>query len=210
VAAPSFAGIERAVEILESQARETDVQTGPILPGEPRPLQLQIVRGGLLEDLSIPVDRGCGVWFDLDQSARLEAKSTARWVQVSDGLMRLLEGDDDALAFVIAHEFGHRVLRARPGGADATCGEACEGEADRLGMIFVKRAGYAVERAPAALLTIAGARHGFLDYRPGAMRRRAARLQALIAHEASQPIMPSATPPAGPPLQFEPTDGKRF
>jgi len=172
--APSFANVERAVSALESQGRRA---TG----GPPdQAMTITVVRAGARLEMTVPMDFGCGAWFDLAQSAQVMAASTTRWIQVSEGMMRLFDGDDDGLAFVVAHEFGHRALRLKPGGAEASCSTSCEMDADRLGLMFLRKAGFVIDRAPEALRTIAASRRGFLDWRPAQLRKRAAVLQDLV------------------------------
>jgi hypothetical protein len=115
-------------------------------------------------------------------------------------MMRLLDGNDDGLAFVIAHEFGHRVLRLRSGGAGAICSTRCEQDADRLGLLFVAKAGFSVDRAPDALRAVASAHHALLDWRSDAVRARAADLQALIAASKTGNLIMDGTYPAPPAL----------
>jgi predicted Zn-dependent protease len=99
--------------------------------------------------------------------------------------VRQLAQDDDGLAFVVAHEMGHRVLRSRAAWRDARCGDACEEEADRLGLLYLEKAGFNPDHAPAVLLSLASNYRGLFDTRGRSMGTRSARLRALIEQQGS-------------------------
>jgi hypothetical protein len=123
---------------------------------------------GIERDLAIDAQRRCKGWVVLDARGEPWAAYRGWRIEVSAGLLGLL--DDDALAFVVAHELGHQhlghlqelMVRAAAGaavdvaagqtglfslGAMLTGRQALEREADRFALEAVHRAGFDLDGA---------------------------------------------------------------
>lgn len=177
---PTFAGIERAVDMVEARM-ESNRNSQP-----EHPLRLLVEQNGVPRMLEIPPVPGCHAWFDLQPTGPANASSGARWIQMTDAVMRLTANDDDGLAFIIGHELGHSLLRSAPERRGMACGSGCEQQADRLGVEFAARAGFAPEAGPAVLMSLAVVRSGFLGARRQAFMERAASLERFLRDEAGQ------------------------
>ena len=162
--APGFAANQTAVTAIEQARRQTPA--GPVW-------HLPVSSGGADRTLEFASEPGCGGWFGIMANRHLRASSDFRWIEVSDGLIDRLAGDDDALAFVIAHEMAHRAMR-RAGPRDAACDQACEQRADAMALTLVARAGYDPHHALAVLALRAS---GWLSWLDGSK----ARLRAIAA-----------------------------
>lgn len=120
----------------------------------PGPATLRIRRDARTLDLILTPQRGCGYAFLVQPSSDLSASAWEDQIQITTA-MAAYAGDDDDLAFVVAHEFAHAVLRhplERGGlGRLPWRTEAREREADRVSLYLMARAGYDPARAPAFL-----------------------------------------------------------
>jgi hypothetical protein len=105
---------------------------------------------------------GCGGEFGLAAGGSLEAWSDGRHVVVSRGMVNFARTDDE-LAFVVAHEMAHNMLRHSQQLHDVPTGFASnfgsyaarikrtEMEADSLAVVLMRRASYAPDKAIAFL-----------------------------------------------------------
>lgn len=115
---------------------------------------LRIRRGSAFLDLTITPERGCGYAFLAMPSSDLGGGAYEDEVQITTA-MAAYAGNDEDLAFVVAHEFAHAVLQhplERGGlGRLPWRTEGREREADRVALYLMARAGYDPARAPAFL-----------------------------------------------------------
>jgi hypothetical protein len=123
---------------------------------------------GTERDLVVEAQQRCTGRVVLDARSDLWAAYRGWWIEVSAGLLGLL--DDDALAFVVAHELGHQhlghfqqlMIRAAAGAAIDTAvaqtglfalgsvlagRQGLEREADRFALEAVHRAGFDLDSA---------------------------------------------------------------
>jgi beta-barrel assembly-enhancing protease len=88
---------------------------------------------------------GCPSLFQVVPSSKLTATAAGRYVQLSSGIVDAA-GDEDELAFVIAHEMAHNILehkaRLNKLGRKAANILATEIEADEVGLQLMRGAGY--------------------------------------------------------------------
>ncbi len=73
------------------------------------PTDLLIRRSGQVERVTMTAERGCGGQLSLSPSSGLNAWSDGRHIVLTMG-MDQFAGDDDQIAFVIAHEMAHNIL----------------------------------------------------------------------------------------------------
>ena len=131
-AGPDYAGVERFDAALEAALTQP-------------PARIRIERAGQRQTISLAGVEGCASRVELVPGRKLNAVADGRIVQLTTGVMREAQ-DDDELAFIIAHEMAHNILEHRkrldkigrsPGNI-----RAAEIEADRLGLRLMKAAGY--------------------------------------------------------------------
>lgn len=133
------------------------------LAGAPadKPLTLTIVGvNGAPRNVTLPVHPGCRGDFEILATSKLGASSDGRVVQVGAPLMAKFDRDED-IAVVVGHELSHTILRhrARLEAAGVTWGllaqfgrnarlfRETESEADALGAILIRNAGWDPEEA---------------------------------------------------------------
>lgn len=106
-------------------------------------VSLTLVRQGRLLVRELMPPAGCGVRFQVQPGAELEARANGWLIEVSTGLLDFVHGADE-LAAVLAHELAHNILRHRERlvGASAARSRAFELEADRLSVGLMHRAGF--------------------------------------------------------------------
>ena len=98
--------------------------------------------------VAIAGDRGCVSTVEVVPGARVNAQADGRIVQVWGGLIDFARTDDE-LAFSVAHELAHNILKHRARldriGRSRANSRATELEADRLAVWLIARAGYDVD-----------------------------------------------------------------
>lgn len=116
---------------------------------------VELRRGGERLTLDVPAEPACATRFQLIPSRKLDALADGRYVQLTTAIAEYA-GDDDELAWILAHEFAHNVLghRARLDAAGVERGllgnfgrnarliRETETEADRLSVYLMERAGF--------------------------------------------------------------------
>lgn len=109
------------------------------------PATLVIERAGVRSTVAVTGLPGCASDVELVPGRKLNAAADGRIVQLTTGVLAEAK-DDDELAFLIAHEMAHNILRHkerldRTGRSNANI-LATEKEADELGLKLMKAAGY--------------------------------------------------------------------
>lgn len=74
------------------------------------PADLLIRRSGQIKHITLTVDRGCGGELSLSNSSALNAWADGHHIVVSAGMRQFAQSDDE-IAFVIAHEMAHNILK---------------------------------------------------------------------------------------------------
>lgn len=109
------------------------------------PAKLQVERAGTRLTVSLAGLPGCASLVELIPGKKLNAAADGSIVQITTGVLEQAR-DDDELAFIIAHEMAHNILkhgeRLDRIGRSAANIRATEAEADRLGLKLMKAAGY--------------------------------------------------------------------
>lgn len=128
-------------------------------PGD-RPLAVTIRHQGVDRAVTIPASPGCRSAFEVLLGPGMAAMSDGRTVQVA---VRFFERyDDEQIAVIVAHELAHTILRHRARleaagvkwglfselGRNGRLFRRTEEEADRLGAVLMRNAGYDPEAAP--------------------------------------------------------------
>lgn len=106
-------------------------------------VRLRYRRAGLEDEAILSPVQGCRSRIAILPGGSLNAWANGTDVIVGEALLAASRNDDD-LAFVIAHELAHNILRATTG---ETPGREAELAADRLGLALVTGAGYDPARA---------------------------------------------------------------
>jgi beta-barrel assembly-enhancing protease len=166
----SYAGIERSRAILTAALRR----------GAAR---LKMFRPGLAPEIlikTIESEPGCLSEVELIPSRKLNASADGRIVQITTGVLEQTR-DDAELAFVIAHEMAHNILR-HPETPGARRHE--EIEADRLAIKLMIASGYDADAA-ARFWTRFGKKTGSGIFSDGTHLRTKARV-ALLEQLAAQ------------------------
>ena len=115
----------------------------------------EVRRGAETVSVRIEAERGCSSRFQVAPSRRANAYADGRYVKVTT-TMAINAADDQELAWILAHEFAHNVLRHRDRldeadvargffgnfGRNARLIRETEAEADRLSVYLLDRAGY--------------------------------------------------------------------
>lgn len=109
------------------------------------PAQFRVRREGADEAILLAAEEGCASRVELVPGRRLNASADGRIVQISTAVLAEAE-DDDELAFIIAHEMAHNILRhaarlERTGRSRGAIRET-EIEADRLAIRLLAAAGF--------------------------------------------------------------------
>lgn len=135
----------------------TDLRSGPGYAGVAQfddalaaalaspPANLVIERDAQRQGISLTGLPGCGSRIELVPGRKLNAAADGTIVQITSGVLEQTR-DEDELAFVIAHEMAHNILRHRERldriGRSARNIRATETEADLLGLKLMRAAGY--------------------------------------------------------------------
>jgi hypothetical protein len=94
---PSYARTEKFIAYLDRALREG-------------PAQLRVRRGDAVRTVMLTGDRGCGGRVAYLRRNKVNAWSDGRYVAVTQRMMSFA-ADDQELAFVVAHEMAHNILR---------------------------------------------------------------------------------------------------
>ena len=109
------------------------------------PAMLVIERKGVRQTLSLSGLPGCASRIELVPGKKLNAAADGVIVQITSAVLEQTK-DNDELAFVIAHEMAHNILRHREQldsiGRTTANIRMTETEADRLGLKLMRAAGY--------------------------------------------------------------------
>lgn len=176
------------------------------LPAD-RPMRLSLLRAGERRSLTLSPMPACRSAFELLLGRKPAADSDGRMVQV--GISYFARFDDDQVAVVVAHELAHIILRHRARleaagvhwGAFAGFGRSgrlfrrTEDEADALGAILLRNAGYDPRIAVTFWQHDIGGLDGGLSLTHVSAGERARRIAAAIAA-----IPPGAPTPWTPPI----------
>lgn len=131
-AGPGYAGVERFDAALEAALVQP-------------PARIEIERAGQRQTISLTGAEGCASRVELVPGRKLNAVADGRIVQLTTGVMQEAQ-DNDELAFIIAHEMAHNILKHRERldkiGRSARNIRAAEIEADLLGLKLMHAAGY--------------------------------------------------------------------
>jgi beta-barrel assembly-enhancing protease len=108
---------------------------------------LQIKRDGQVHTLELEPEQGCASRFQVVPAKNLRAKADGRYVQITSALVEDL--NDEELAFILAHELAHNILKHRvrinEAGRNSRTIRLSEIEADRLSVYLLDRAGFSPE-----------------------------------------------------------------
>jgi beta-barrel assembly-enhancing protease len=109
------------------------------------PVILEVERGGTRTTVSLTGLPGCASQVELVTSSKLNAAADGTIVQITTGVLEQAH-DDNELAFIIAHEMAHNILKHserldRIGRSTANI-RTTETEADLLSLKLMKSAGY--------------------------------------------------------------------
>lgn len=126
------------------------------LAAEPadRPLRLTILRQGQKRDVTVAAQPGCRSRFEMLMGPGLTASADGDIVQIGSRFFERF--DDRMIAVVVAHEFSHNILHHRDRldaagvkrgilsefGRNGRLFRQTETEADRLGAVLMRNAGY--------------------------------------------------------------------
>lgn len=138
----SYDGLQANIEVLDQAAAR-----GPVV--------LRVRRGGAERAVTLRPVPACAYATQVEVTGTLRSRADGRHVFISDGMANLA-GNDDELAFVLAHELAHAVLEHRTDPAvTGARGEAngritlrrglslsAEADADRMGLYLLARAGF--------------------------------------------------------------------
>jgi beta-barrel assembly-enhancing protease len=131
-AAADYAAIERFDAALEAALAQP-------------PVTLITRREGKDERLQFTGTRGCASRIELVPDKKRNAAADGKIVQITTGVLSETQSDDE-LAFIIAHEMSHNILKHRDRldrlGRSAKAIRETEIEADRLGLQLMAAAGY--------------------------------------------------------------------
>ena len=199
--AESYDGLQANIEVLDQAAVR-----GPVA--------LRVRRDGVERAVTLRPVPACAYATQVEVTGTLRSRADGRHVFISDGMANLA-GNDDELAFVLAHELAHAVLEHRTDPAvTGARGEAnaritlrrglslsAEADADRMGLYLLARAGFDPHAAVEFLTRYAEADGGaaFVQVNAGgiyasAPARRRARgpvLADIVARrEANRPLSP--------------------
>lgn len=109
------------------------------------PANLVIERDAQRQGIWLTGLPGCGSRIELVPGRKLNAAADGTIVQITSGVLEQTR-DEDELAFIIAHEMAHNILRHRERldriGRSARNIRATETEADLLGLKLMRAAGY--------------------------------------------------------------------
>jgi beta-barrel assembly-enhancing protease len=109
------------------------------------PVTLVIRRDGKEERIQFTGTPGCASRVELVPDKKRNAAADGRIVQITTGVLGETSNDDE-LAFIIAHEMAHNILKHRDrldrNGRSAKAIRETEMEADRLGLQLMTAAGY--------------------------------------------------------------------
>ncbi|RDE05561.1 peptidase M48 family protein [Sphingomonas aracearum] len=117
------------------------------------PIRMEVSRGGVSRQVVVQPVPACRSRFELLLSDAFEASANGEMVQIGS---RFLDGDDDALAVIVAHELAHNILRHTERlkaagvnmgllselGRSGKLNRRTEDEADELSVALLFNAGY--------------------------------------------------------------------
>ena len=172
-----------------------------------RPLLLSLLRDGRPRTAVLPALPACRAAFEVLLGPELVAQSDGRIVQI--GVRYLATLDDDQLAVVVAHELAHIILHHRRRleaagvhwgmlgelGKSARLFRRTEDEADSLGAVLMRNAGYDPRVAVSFWRRKQGGIAEGFGGSHASPRQRAAAIEAAI-----QAIPPAAPVPWTPPV----------
>lgn len=158
--------------------------------------RLTIMRDGASRDVEVAGELGCASRVELVPGRKLNAAADGRIVQLTTGVLSEAR-DDDELAFIIAHEMAHNILRHRARldriGRRAANIRQAEIEADMLGLRLMHAAGYDVDAA-ARFWSRFGRKTGAGIFSDGTHLRTGARVRLLA--ETAATLNHAHEPPA--------------
>lgn len=129
---PGYAGVARFDEALAAALAHP-------------PVLLMIARDGVRRSVSLTGLPGCASRVELVPGGKLNAAADGSIVQITSGVLEQAK-DDNELAFIIAHEMAHNILKHRERldriGRSAINVRTTETEADLLGLRLMRAAGY--------------------------------------------------------------------
>lgn len=200
-AAGSYDGLQANITVLDTAAA-----TGPV--------DLQVRRNGVERQVLLRPVTACAYATQIEVTGTFRSHADGRHVFISDRMVEVA-GNDDELAFVLAHELAHAVLehRTRP---DVTGGRgpanaaitlrrglslSAEPDADHLGLFLLTRAGFdpwqAVEFLPRYATANPAARYpqanagGVYESAPARRRTLQPVLTDIAARQAAgRPLIP--------------------
>lgn len=138
---PEFEGLARNVAMVDAA-----LARGPTI--------FSVRRDGAVTQATVTPEQTCGYEVQLNPSDELNARADGRRLFISTALAGFAQSDDE-LAVILGHELAHHVLGHRTwsdvGGVGRTSNTAVdvargpggkEGQADRVGLYLLARAGY--------------------------------------------------------------------
>jgi len=154
---PLAPGEARAGESYDGLQANAAVLDGALTLGQ---AVLTVRRAGAARDVAVRPVSACAYPTQVEVTGTLRSRTDGRHVFISDGMANLA-GNEDELAFVLAHELAHAVLehRSQPdvvgvrGGLNWAISMrrglslSAEADADRLGLFLLARAGFDPWRA---------------------------------------------------------------
>ncbi len=109
------------------------------------PVLLEVERAGIRKTVTLTGLAGCASRVELVTGRKLNAAADGAIVQITTGVLEQTQ-DDNELAFIIAHEMAHNILKHSERldriGRSAANTRATETEADLLSLKLMKAAGY--------------------------------------------------------------------
>lgn len=170
------------------------------------PATVTIRRDGQTQDLTLTGDAGCGGQFTVQPGRAFNAWSDGHYVAVTTRMMASIP-DDDELAFVVAHEMAHNILRhseilAGKSGFFAELGigsakvKATEIAADQLAVRLIASAGFDRAAPERFLRHSASFRFGDLAISHPGLNTRIRLVDAELASLAPQTVPVPGNAPA--------------
>jgi len=149
---PLAEGDALAGESYDGLQANTAVLDGALARG---PVSLRVRRNGVEREVGVRPVSACAYPTQVEVTGTLRSRTDGRHIFISDGMANLA-GNEDELAFVLAHELAHAVLehRTQPdvvgvrGGLNWAISLrrglslSAEADADRLGLFLLARAGF--------------------------------------------------------------------
>lgn len=191
--APSSADRDKALDVLERQGT---------------PVAVTIERDGKRQDVAIAAPMGCRARFEVLLGPQMTAQADSRIVQI--GVRFFEKYRDEETAVIVAHELAHIILRHRDRletagvkggllgeiGRNARLGQQTELEADELGVVLLRNAGY----DPNSAARFWEAHGGDIDGGVFRSRTHPATAKRIAAMRATAAAIPSTPGPYTPPI----------